>query len=64
MKPSEIIYQIRELKDAWRKQDFSYSKEQQSLYDRLIELRRQRVLSFYANGQVYKGGSKQSVDVF
>ena len=55
MKPAEIIYQLRELNVAWRKQNFQYTKEQQALYDRLVQLRRQRVSYFYANGLVFKG---------
>jgi hypothetical protein len=55
MKPSEIIYQLRELNVAWRKQNFQYTKEQSSLYDRLVQLRRERVQYFYANNLVFKG---------
>jgi len=57
MKPAEIIYQLRDLKEQWRKQDFAYTKEQQALYDRLIELRRERVQYFYDNNLVFKGKS-------
>jgi hypothetical protein len=55
MKPSEIVYQLRELNVAWRKQSFQYTKEQQALYDRLVQLRRERVQYFYANNLVFKG---------
>jgi len=55
MKPAEIIYQLRELNVAWRKQNFQYTKEQQALYDRLAQLRRERVSYFYANNLVFKG---------
>jgi hypothetical protein len=55
MKPSEIVYQLRELSINWRKQSFQYTKEQQALYDRLIQLRRERVSYFYANNLVFKG---------
>jgi hypothetical protein len=55
MKPAEIIYQLRELNVAWRKQNFQYTKEQQALYDRLAQLRRERVSYFYANDLVFKG---------
>lgn len=57
MKSAEIIYQLRDLKETWRKQDFTYTKEQQALYDRLIELRRERVRYFYDNDLVFKGKS-------
>ena len=55
MKPSEIVYQLRELQDVWRKNNFSLSDGQQVTYDKLLQLRRQRVSYFYANGLVFKG---------
>ena len=64
MKPSEILKQLNALKEDYRRQLFQYTPEQQKEYDRLIELRRDRVKSFYADGKVSKGGtSKQNVDV-
>lgn len=61
MKPAEIVYQLRDLNINWRKQNFQYTKEQQVTYDRLIQLRRQRVQYFYANNLVFKG-SKAAYD--
>ena len=55
MKPSAILYDLRELNTTWRKQSFQYTKEQQALYDRLVQLRRERVQYFYANNLVFKG---------
>ena len=64
MKPSEVIKQLNSLKEDYRRQLFQYTPEQQKEYDRLMELRRERVKSFYADGKVSKGGtSKQNVDV-
>ena len=64
MKPSEVIKQLNALREQWRQQSFSYTKEQQAEYDRLIKLRRERVKSFFADDKVSKGGtSKQNVDV-
>ena len=57
MKQSEIIYELRELRKAWRKQSFSWTSEQKKEYDRLTELRRERVKYFYENGLVWKGAS-------
>ena len=59
MKPSEIIYQLRELNSNWRSQDFNLSKEQQAQYNHLISLRRERVQQFYKEGRVSKGGLRQ-----
>ena len=58
MKTSEVLYQLRELNDAWRKNDFVLSKEQRAQYQQLITLRRQRVQELYKEGRVSKGRSK------
>jgi len=59
MKPAETLYQLRELQADWRRQDFHLTGDQRRQYDKLIELRRQRVLQFYADGRVSKGKSKE-----
>ena len=64
MKPSEVIKQLNSLKEDYRRQLFQYTPEQQKEYDRLMELRRERVKSFYVDGRVAKGGTaKQNVEV-
>jgi hypothetical protein len=55
-----VLPHIKELKDAWRRQDFNFSKRQQEEYDLLIATRRQRVRQFYAEGRVSKGGYKSN----
>tara|TARA_R100001594_G_scaffold128979_1_gene167474 strand:+ start:1216 stop:1410 length:195 start_codon:yes stop_codon:yes gene_type:complete len=62
MKPSEVLKQLKELKETWRKQGFSYTIEQQAEYERLRQLRYKRVAYFRENDLVWKGLSKQ-VDV-
>ena len=57
MKPSEILKQLNALREQWSEQSFSYTKEQQAEYDRLIGLRRDRVKFFYKEGRVSKGGA-------
>jgi hypothetical protein len=49
-----VLPHIFELRDAWRKQDFQYTKEQQEQYDLLIAARRERVKYFYDNNLVCK----------
>ena len=61
MKPSEIIYQLRELQDTWRKNNFQLNEGQQVTYDKLLQLRRERVRFFYDNDLVFKG-SKAAFD--
>ena len=59
MKPAAVLKELRELKEAWRKQGFSYTREQQAEYDRLRQLRYERVAYFYENGLVSKGGLRK-----
>ena len=59
MKPSEIIKQMNELREQWRKQSFSFTREQQVEYDKLLQLRRERVQYFLKNGIVSKGGLRK-----
>ena len=57
-RPAEVLKKMRELREAWRKQGFHYTNEQQKRYDELLKLRRERVKSFYANDRVWKGAKK------
>ena len=59
MTPAEVLKQLKELKEEWRNQSFKYTPEQQKQYDRLIQLRRDRVKYFYANDLVSKGTPKK-----
>ena len=54
-----VLPHLKELKDAWRRQDYKLSKEQQEEYDLLITARRERVRYFYDNGLVSKGGKSK-----
>jgi len=56
-----VLPHIRELKDAWRRQDFTFTKQQQEEYDLLLEARRQRVKWFYETDRVCKI-SKSAMD--
>ena len=59
MKPSLILKEMNELREQWRKQGFKYTKEQQAQYDKLLQLRRERVKYFLDNGIVSKGGLRK-----
>ena len=59
MTPAEVLKQLKELKKEWKNQSFKYTPEQQKEYDRLIQLRRDRVKYFYANDLVSKGTPKK-----
>ena len=43
MKSSLVLKEMNELKEAWRKQHFSYTSEQSKRYTELLKLRRERV---------------------
>jgi hypothetical protein len=55
-----VLPHLNELKDAWRRQDFKFTKSQQEEYDMLIVARRERVKYFCDNGLVSKGRAKDS----
>ena len=58
MRPPEVIKQLNELREAWRKQLFVYTPEQQKQKDDLLKLRRERVKYFHDNDLVSKGAKK------
>ena len=57
MRPAEVLKQLKELRETWSKQSFSFNKEQKAEYDKLLALRRERVKYFYKNGLLSKGGA-------
>ena len=59
---ANVLPHINELKDAWRKQDFIFTKQQQEEYDLLIATRRERVRQLYDEGRVFKGSYKAKED--
>ena len=54
-----VLPHLNELKEIWRKQDFTFTKQQREEYDLLLAARRERVKYFYDNGLVSKGGLRQ-----
>jgi hypothetical protein len=58
---SNIIHHLRELQDAWRRQEFVFTNKQTEEYSILLAARRQVVRGFYAENRVFKG-SKASAD--
>ena len=59
MRPAEVLKQMKELREAWRRQSFSFTREQQTEYDKLLQLRRVRVSMFIKTGMVSKGGLRK-----
>ena len=63
MRPAEVLKRMKELKEEWSRQSFRFSKEQQAEYDRLLQLRRERVKYMQDNCLVWKGPNKKTVEV-
>ena len=59
-----VLPHIQELKETWRRQDFTFNKQQQEEYDLLLATRRERVKQFYAEGRVFKGSYKAKEEEF
>jgi hypothetical protein len=53
-----VLPHLKELKDTWKRQNFTFTRQQQQEYDLLLRARRDRVLYFFAEGLVSKGRSK------
>ena len=58
-----VLPHLQELKVAWRRQDFRFTKDQQEEYDLLMQARRERVAEFYATGRVQVGPKKKVEEV-
>ncbi len=58
---SNILHHLNDLKDAWRRQDMTFTKQQSEEYSILLQARRERVLGFHKDGRVFRG-SKASAD--
>ena len=55
MKPAEILYEMREIQDTWRQQNFFLSDAQKQRYADLLKMRRNRIQFFIDNDMVQKG---------
>lgn len=53
-----VLAHINELKDAWRKQNFKFTKEQAEQMELLKQARKERVDYFYEEGLVWSGPYK------
>lgn len=53
-----VLPHLQELRDTWRRQDFTFTKSQKEEYEMLAAARRERVKYFYENGLVSKGRTK------
>ena len=58
-----VLPHLKELRETWKNQDFTFTKQQQEEYDMLIAARRERVAEFYATGRVQVGPKKKAEEV-
>ena len=58
MNSTEVLHQLKDLKEAWKKQNFVYSSTQQIKYNNLVEKRRDNIKFYYKNNLVYKATAK------
>ena len=56
MRPAQILKEINELRESWRRNNFVFTSEQRAEFDKLKDLRRKRVKYFHDNGLVWKTG--------
>ena len=59
MTPAQVLKELKQLKEEYKRQNLKYTPEQQVKYDRLIQLRRERVKYFHDNDLVFKGAAKK-----
>jgi len=50
-----VLPHLKDLRDTWRLQNFTLTKDQQTQYDMLMQARRERVAWFYETDRVQKG---------
>ena len=50
-----VLPHLQELRDTWRQQNFTFTKDQQDQYDMLMQARRERVRWFYETNRVQVG---------
>ncbi len=50
-----VLPNLQELRDTWRQQNFTFTKDQQDQYDMLMQARRERVRWFYETNRVQVG---------
>ena len=57
MKSSKVLKALIALKEAYRKQNFTYTTEQQAQYKELMTIRRELVSQWRKDGKVWIGPS-------
>ena len=53
---SDVLREMAEIRETWRNNTYTLTEDQQLRYDLLLQVRRLRVSSFYADDRVFTGG--------
>ena len=53
-----VLQEMKELRQVWKNQHFSFTPEQKQRYEALLLIRRARVKEMYENDLVYKSSAK------
>ncbi len=54
---STVLKEMKSLRQTWRTQNFTYTKDQQERYDELLELRKAFITFWKEEGRVWVGPS-------
>ena len=57
MNSSKVVKDLMSLKETYRKQNFSYTAEQQEQYKELLAIRREQVKQWHKDNRVWIGPS-------
>ena len=60
MRPSDILYEMNEIKKQWRSDTFQATAEVHRRYNELKNLRRERIKQLVEEGRVIEPGTMQS----
>jgi len=60
MSYTEVLREMNDIKDAWRRNTFTYEEGQKERYELLLAVRRMRVSQLYTDNRVYTGGMQSA----
>ena len=55
---TEVLREMMDIRETWRRNDFTYEPGQKERYELLLAARRMRVQQLFADGEGYVGGSQ------
>ncbi len=55
MSYSDVLHEMMEIKEEWRRNTFTYIEGQKERYEFLLEVRRVRVAQMFADGRAHDG---------